>query len=982
MADNTIKIGGELESMATGKIVAAASAIKDKTRNKTQEVINGDVEQALNFQTSRIDDKPYDPTKPNEMGRKVLSSGKTFAQQVTDINTIYEIRHDFSVIGSFTMPANCVLLFNGGHLTGSNNAVLNGNRTRLEGNFDSLKSVMGNIALGGTYTNEQTAFSWWGAYKNDSSKDVYNGKILKYLLANKGDITFDGTFYVRLGETVEVNRPITFTDGEVYWTDAVVAQPYEYIKPAEEFSLYAKNVIFHNSGNTRGFIYHDAADFIIDTLKFEGCSFIGMYRSVVITFADLPLTDTIGIRNFALINCTVKNTSMCFHIDDGQFIDTFSVLGCDFIEFTGSPLYFAATNFPTKTYASDRTKFSCVANFKNNTFICTTPCTSSTPYHCAVLAELGTINFEGNHIEGIASTMTTENGEEVGCTTSYDAYLSADKVFYRNNIIRNVLGWRLDGQTRAATGHPRVEIFKSKTICQSKVISGNLFEIDAAWLEANNVPADDNWIEIFRYERQQDNVIFENNTINIPYTKLEGRAAVNSGYIVNMTMNNNTIIAKSINRLIHTGGEPAKTVAITNNTFKASVPPINILAITKADTALDSVIVRNNQSNQMLAMTPVSEGYRYPSIGYYEWDSNTEDFNEEAKGLYYYTGDGKSKSSISGNASNNHRVYFYGNTKANLSAEFAFANILRSFGLYEALVGAEEETKSYTVATEVMVNGTPLRAECTVQRVEVDTDVYEVQWYATWQTLRNGTITNNEFYGKVGDVAKNVLRGSKFYGVVMNVDSEKFVVGKYSQDMRDDYTDIKYSLRNNGNSRTFVYDSSKDGSTIDPFPMAFPDMNFEGSYGRSIKFINDHVEYKQVTNATRVQFLLTQYAVPNLDTNEEGWWPCVISSDSHYYMRIVSENNCGSTIEDVELEIRSRKGFEAYSNNVRVSIPSGSSDQVVDIAELLRDANPQQSYQLITHFTVYGIYSATADANDTIDITVNVYEASTTNPNS
>ena len=55
MTDNTIKIGGELESMATGKIVASASAIKDKSRNKTQEAINGDVEQALNFQTSRID---------------------------------------------------------------------------------------------------------------------------------------------------------------------------------------------------------------------------------------------------------------------------------------------------------------------------------------------------------------------------------------------------------------------------------------------------------------------------------------------------------------------------------------------------------------------------------------------------------------------------------------------------------------------------------------------------------------------------------------------------------------------------------------------------------------------------------------------------------------------------------------------------------------------------------------------------------------
>ena len=40
MADNTIKIGGELESMATGKIVAAASAILDKLKNKTQELIN------------------------------------------------------------------------------------------------------------------------------------------------------------------------------------------------------------------------------------------------------------------------------------------------------------------------------------------------------------------------------------------------------------------------------------------------------------------------------------------------------------------------------------------------------------------------------------------------------------------------------------------------------------------------------------------------------------------------------------------------------------------------------------------------------------------------------------------------------------------------------------------------------------------------------------------------------------------------------
>jgi seryl-tRNA synthetase len=51
----TIKIGGELESMATGKVVAAASAIKDKSRNKTQEVINGDVEKAIAEQSAQFE---------------------------------------------------------------------------------------------------------------------------------------------------------------------------------------------------------------------------------------------------------------------------------------------------------------------------------------------------------------------------------------------------------------------------------------------------------------------------------------------------------------------------------------------------------------------------------------------------------------------------------------------------------------------------------------------------------------------------------------------------------------------------------------------------------------------------------------------------------------------------------------------------------------------------------------------------------------
>ena len=53
MAD-TIKIGGELESKATGNIVAAASAIKDKTKNKYQDEINTETYSLVNDVNERL----------------------------------------------------------------------------------------------------------------------------------------------------------------------------------------------------------------------------------------------------------------------------------------------------------------------------------------------------------------------------------------------------------------------------------------------------------------------------------------------------------------------------------------------------------------------------------------------------------------------------------------------------------------------------------------------------------------------------------------------------------------------------------------------------------------------------------------------------------------------------------------------------------------------------------------------------------------
>lgn len=89
------------------------------------------------------------------MGYKILRSNKTFASQVTDANTIYEIRDNYALSGNFSLPANCILFFNGGKISGAYNLV--GNNTTILGAVS-----LDGVTLTGTYTNDSCDLSWWG----------------------------------------------------------------------------------------------------------------------------------------------------------------------------------------------------------------------------------------------------------------------------------------------------------------------------------------------------------------------------------------------------------------------------------------------------------------------------------------------------------------------------------------------------------------------------------------------------------------------------------------------------------------------------------------------------------------------------------------------------------------------------------------------------------------------------------------------------
>ena len=70
------------------------------------------------------------------MGYVILRKNKSFAEQVTKENTIYEIRYNFILNENINIPANCILKFDGGNISGE--YTITGNNTRLSGNLKGI----------------------------------------------------------------------------------------------------------------------------------------------------------------------------------------------------------------------------------------------------------------------------------------------------------------------------------------------------------------------------------------------------------------------------------------------------------------------------------------------------------------------------------------------------------------------------------------------------------------------------------------------------------------------------------------------------------------------------------------------------------------------------------------------------------------------------------------------------------------------------
>lgn len=111
-----------------------------------------------------VEEVVADKAPGDGMGRIILRKDKTFAEQLTQENTIYVIRYDFDLTKDVTIPANCVLQFEGGSLSGEH--TITGSNTGIKAELNKIFDV--NITLEGSW-NIVEAYTSWIDYSGDVS---------------------------------------------------------------------------------------------------------------------------------------------------------------------------------------------------------------------------------------------------------------------------------------------------------------------------------------------------------------------------------------------------------------------------------------------------------------------------------------------------------------------------------------------------------------------------------------------------------------------------------------------------------------------------------------------------------------------------------------------------------------------------------------------------------------------------------------------
>lgn len=150
---------------------------------------------------AELSNKDYSPETYSGMGRVILRKNivngvnALMQSMINEANTIYEIRYDFTLDEDITIPANCILEFEGGGFRGEH--TITGTNTGIDAGL--IKIFNTDVTLAGTFKNGEWNIEWFGADYSVLNNDI----IINFAIEQIYNIG---------GGTLKLNHDITISD--------------------------------------------------------------------------------------------------------------------------------------------------------------------------------------------------------------------------------------------------------------------------------------------------------------------------------------------------------------------------------------------------------------------------------------------------------------------------------------------------------------------------------------------------------------------------------------------------------------------------------------------------------------------------------------------------------------------------------------------------------------------------------------------------
>lgn len=149
------------------------------------------------------------PGDDSEFAYVLLDPNASLASQLTTSKTIYEIQNDFDLKGGkITIPANCILRFNGGAIK---NAEVTFDVTYLEGLV-----MFSSCSFSGSLYNKEVVLSWFGATTSSKDNSTIINQVLKIIPET---LVLDAMY--NINSSIVIPRAITIRG--IDWTESVYA---------------------------------------------------------------------------------------------------------------------------------------------------------------------------------------------------------------------------------------------------------------------------------------------------------------------------------------------------------------------------------------------------------------------------------------------------------------------------------------------------------------------------------------------------------------------------------------------------------------------------------------------------------------------------------------------------------------------------------------------------------------------------------------